>query len=65
MQLRFTQELTLHLKLLGSISLGIALLQVGHGVLYRNAGDFQVIGVILTSCLFSRLHRLDKYSPGE
>lgn len=46
---RFTQELTLHLKLLGSISLGIALLQV--------------IGVILTSCLFSRLHRLDKYSP--
>ena len=25
---------------------------------------FKVIGVLLTSCLFSRLHRLDKYSPG-
>ena len=24
----------------------------------------KVIGVLLTSCLFSRLHRLDKYSPG-
>jgi len=46
---RFTGELSFHLKLLGSVSLGIALLQV--------------IGVLLTSCLFSRLHRLDKYSP--
>jgi len=46
---RFTQELSLHLRLLGSVSLAIALLQV--------------VGVLLTSCLFSRLHRLDKYSP--
>lgn len=44
---RFTSELTLHLFLVGSISLGIALLQV--------------LGVLLTSCLFSRLHKMDKY----
>jgi len=42
---RFNSSLTLHLFLVGSISLGIGLLQV--------------IGVILTSCLF---YRLDKYS---
>jgi len=46
---RFTQELSMHLKLVGSICLGIALLQV--------------FGVLLTSCLFSKLHKLDKYSP--
>lgn len=46
---RFTAELSLHLRLLGSVSLGTALLQV--------------VGILLTSCLFSRLHRLDKYSP--
>ena len=37
---RFAEQLTQHLLLLGLVSLGLALLQV--------------IGVILTSCLFSR-----------
>ena len=46
---RFSAELSLHLMLVGSVSLGIALLQV--------------LGVILTSCLFSKLHKLDKYTP--
>lgn len=46
---RFSEQLTQHLLLLGLVSLGLALLQV--------------IGIILTSCLFSRLHKLDKYSP--
>jgi len=46
---RFSYELSVHLRLVGSISLGIALLQV--------------LGVLLTSCLFSKLHRDDKYSP--
>jgi len=46
---RFSHELRLHLKLVGCISVGIALLQI--------------LGVILTSCLFSKLHREDKYSP--
>ena len=102
---RFTDELSLHLKLLGSVSLGIALLQVLVVLLRRMIIQtrtmtvkklmmmnilttmmmatittkvmvmmmeswlspwkwFKVIGVLLTSCLFSRLHRLDKYSPG-
>ena len=103
---RFTDELSLHLKLLGSVSLGIALLQVLVVLLRRMIiiiimtmktlmmmmknilttmvmstirtkvivmmmeswlspwKWFKVIGVLLTSCLFSRLHRLDKYSPG-
>eukprot|EP00092_Neocalanus_flemingeri_P015485 GFUD01016762.1.p1 GENE.GFUD01016762.1~~GFUD01016762.1.p1 ORF type:complete len:274 (-),score=82.19 GFUD01016762.1:120-941(-) len=46
---RFSAELSQHLVLVGSVSLGIALLQV--------------LGVLLTSCLFSKLHKLDKYLP--
>jgi len=46
---RFSTELSLHLTLLGTISLGIALLQI--------------LGVILTSLLFSKLHKVDTYSP--
>lgn len=46
---RFSTELSQHLLMVGSISLCLALLQV--------------VGVILTSCMFSRLHKLDKYRP--
>jgi len=46
---RFSAELSLQLFIVGAVSLCIALLQV--------------IGVIITSCLFSRLHKVDKYTP--
>jgi len=46
---RFSAELSLHLMMVGSVSLCIALLQV--------------LGIILTSCLHSRLHKVEKYKP--
>lgn len=46
---QISAELRSHLVILGAVGLGVALLQV--------------LGVILTSCLFSRLHKLDKYTP--
>jgi len=45
---RFSTELDLHLLMLGCTSLGTALLQV--------------FGIIITSCVFSRLRKKDKYS---
>jgi len=46
---RFSAELSQHWVVVGSASLCIALLQV--------------LGIISTSCLFSRIHKLDKYNP--
>ena len=46
---RFSTSLSQHLFMVGSISLCLALLQV--------------LGVIFTSCMFSRLHKMDKYRP--
>jgi len=48
---RFSEELSEHLLLLGVVSLGLALLQI--------------FGVILTSCLFSRLSKVEKYKAVE
>jgi len=46
---KISLELSSHLVILGAVGLGVALLQV--------------VGIILTSCLFSRLHKMDKYTP--
>ena len=46
---RFSASLSLHLVMVGTTSLGIALLQV--------------LGISLTSCLFSTIHKIEKYSP--
>lgn len=46
---RFSASLSLHLVLVGTTSLGIALLQV--------------LGISLTSCLFSTINKIEKYSP--
>jgi len=44
---RFSDQLSDHLLLLGVVSMGLALLQI--------------FGVIFTSCLFSRLNKVEKY----
>jgi len=46
---RFSASLSMHLVMVGTTSLGIALLQV--------------LGISLTSCLFSTIHKIEKYSP--
>ncbi|XP_023330928.1 LOW QUALITY PROTEIN: CD151 antigen-like, partial [Eurytemora carolleeae] len=45
--LRFSEQLSDHLQLLGVVSLALALLQI--------------FGVIFTSCLFSRFSRMERY----